>query len=322
VPAQPDVHPVRSERLPTVDPGRVAVVIPCRDEAATVGSVVSAFRAELPGSSVLVVDNASRDETARVAAAAGATVLREPRPGKGFAVLTGFRHALEADVDYVVMVDGDDTYPAAAVVDMLRMAADGTEMVIGTRLKTSEAGAFRPGHTLGNQLFILLVRLLFGVRTEDLFSGYRVLSRRLLSSIPLLAQGFEIEAELSLQAAVHRFPVAELPVAYRARPASSASKLQTYRDGLRILAAILTFFRDYKPLTCFGLLSLCFAALSLAGGSVVIADYLRTGLVPRLPLAVLSAALFLLAALSLVCGVLLTTINRRAAEIAAQLPWK
>jgi glycosyltransferase involved in cell wall biosynthesis len=299
---------------------RVAVVIPCRNEEATVGKVVRDFRAALPGAEIVVVDNASTDGTAAAARAAGATVLGEPRPGKGFALLSGFRHA--RDADWLVMVDGDDTYPAEDAARLLAAAQAGAEMVVGTRLAGAEEGAFRAGHSLGNRLFILLVRLLFGIRTRDLFSGYRVLSRRFLEACPLIAQGFEVEAELSLQALVHRFPVAEVPVRYRARPRHSSSKLQTYRDGYRILLAILTFFRDYKPLTFFGALALVFLALSLAGGGVVVADFLRTGLVPRLPLAVLSAALFILAALSFTCGVLLSSINRRAAEIAALLPWR
>jgi glycosyltransferase involved in cell wall biosynthesis len=299
---------------------RVVVVVPCHDEAASVGKVVADFRAALPGAEVLVVDNASTDGTAELARAAGARVVAEPRPGKGFALLTGFRAA--RDADYFVMVDGDDTYPAEEVHQLLAAAAAGADMVVGTRLAAPEAGAFRAGHSLGNRLFILLVRGLFGVRTRDLFSGYRVVTRRFLATAPLIARGFEVEAELSLQAAAHRFAIAEVPIRYRARPASSPSKLQTYRDGTRILLAILTFFRDYRPLAFFGTLALLLLLLSLAGGAVVVAEFLRTGLVPRLPLAVLSAALFILAALSFTCGVLLSSINRRAAELAALIPWR
>ncbi len=267
-----------------------------------------------------MVDNASSDGTAAAARAAGATVVQEPRSGKGFALLSGLRRARPAD--YYLMVDGDDTYPAEDAERLLAAARDGAEMVVATRLAGAEEGAFRAGHSLGNRLFIWLVRLLFGVRTRDLFSGYRVLSRRFLEACPLIAQGFEVEAELSLQAAVQRFPVAEVPVRYRARPKASPSKLQTYRDGTRILFAILTFFRDYKPLAFFGGLAVMFLALSLAGGAVVIAEFLRSGLVPRLPLAVLSAALFILSALSFTCGVLLSSINRRSAELASLLPWR
>jgi len=301
---------------------RVAVVIPCHNEELTVGKVVADFRAVLPEAQILVVDNASQDSTAAVARAAGAVVIREPRAGKGFALLSGFRKARADGAVFLVMVDGDDTYPAEDSLKLLEAAKAGAEMVIGTRLTDYEAGAFRAGHSFGNWLFIFLVRVLFGVRTRDLFSGYRVITRRFLEATPLIAQGFEVEAELSLQAVVQRFPVAEVPVHYRARPKENPSKLHTYRDGYRILLAILTFFRDYKPMTCFGLLALFFLVLSLAGGSVVIAEFLLTGLVPRLPLAVLSAALFLLAALSFACGVLLSTINRRSAEIAALIPWK
>jgi glycosyltransferase involved in cell wall biosynthesis len=305
-----------------LDPARVAVIIPCHDEELTVGKVVADFRAALPRAQILVVDNASADRTAEQALRAGAQVIREPRPGKGFALLSGFRKARADGAVLLLMVDGDDTYPAADAPRLLAAAEAGAEMVVGTRLADFEQGAFRAGHSFGNRLFIFLVRLLFGVKTRDLFSGYRVITRRFLEATPLIAQGFEVEAELSLQAAVQRFPVAEVPVRYRARPRENPSKLHTYRDGYRILLAILTFFRDYKPMTCFGLLALVFLVLSLAGGGVVIAEFLRTGLVPRLPLAVLSAALFLLAALSFACGVLLSTINRRSAEIAALIPWK
>jgi glycosyltransferase involved in cell wall biosynthesis len=301
------------------DSSRVVVVIPCHNEEATVGKVVRDFRAVLPQAQILVVDNRSTDRTAELAREAGAKVIFEPRPGKGFALISGFRAA--RDADYFVMVDGDDTYPAEDVEKLLELA-ESADMVIGTRLSNAGEGAFRAGHSLGNWLFILMVRTLFGIRTQDLFSGYRVLSRRFLAVAPLISRGFEVEAELSLQAAAQGFRSAETPIHYRARPAGSTSKLQTYRDGTRIFLAILTFFRDYRPLTFFGLLSLFFLVLSLAGGGVVIAEYLRTGLVPRLPLAVLSAALFTLSALSLTCGILLSSINRRSAEIAALIPWR
>jgi len=293
----------------------VAVVIPCHNEALSIGKVVADFRAALPAARILVVDNASTDATAAEAREAGAEVLAENRPGKGFALQTGFRAA--RGCDYLVMVDGDDTYPAEDAEKLLAAARSGADMVVGTRLETPAAGAFPEGHSFGNRLFITLVRLLFGIRTRDLFSGYRVLTRRFLDERPLIARGFEIEAELSLQALAGAFPVAEVPVAYRPRREGSVSKLRTVRDGYRILLAIVAFFRDYRPLTFFGLAGLVFLILSLAGGGVVVAQYLETGQVLRLPLAVLAAALFLLAALSFACGVLLSSINRRAAEIAA-----
>jgi len=294
---------------------RVAVVIPCHNEERAVGRVVAAFRHELPDADVVVVDNASTDATVAIATAAGARVVHESRLGKGYALLRGFDAVRGAD--YLVMVDGDDTYPAEAVRGLLGLAARGADMVIGTRLKEARSGAFRRGHGFGNHLFIWLVRMLFGIRTTDLFSGYRVFTGRFLRTVPVIAQGFEVEAELSVQAFVHGFRVAELPVVYRARSSGSESKLRTLRDGARILRALFLFFRDNRPLALFGNVSLILLLLSLAGGGVVIAEFLRTGLVPRLPLAVLSAALFILSALSLTCGVLLSSINRRAAELSA-----
>jgi glycosyltransferase involved in cell wall biosynthesis len=296
-------------------PARIAVVIPCRNEAATVGKVVADFAAALPDAVLVVIDNASTDETAERARAAGARVISESRRGKGFALLAGFQAV--GDADFVVMVDGDDTYAAERAPEMIAAAERGADMVVGTRQAEARGGAFRRFHGLGNAMFTWLVRLIFGLHTRDLFSGYRVLSRRFVESTPLIATGFEIEAELSLQALRHRFTVAEVPVPYRARPAGSTSKLDTYHDGYRVLMAILTMFRDDRPLLFFGSLAAFFLALSLAGGAVVVREFLETGLVPRLPLAVLSAALFLLAALALACGVLLSSINRRAAEIAA-----
>ncbi|MEO8277275.1 MAG: glycosyltransferase family 2 protein [Thermoanaerobaculia bacterium] len=300
---------------PHPSPPRIAVVIPCHDEAATIAKVVTDFRRVLPSATIIVVDNGSRDASANLALAAGAELVREPRPGKGFAMLRGFR---ATDADFVLMVDGDDTYPAEAAPALFEAAIGGADQVVGTRLGGAVEGAFPPGHSFGNRLFIGIVRLLFGVRTGDLFSGYRVLSRRFLRTTPLLATGFEIEAELTLQAAMRGFSVVEMPVAYRPRGADGGvSKLATFRDGSRILFAILTFFRDYRPLTCFGALAALFAAGALIFGSAVIADFISTGWVHRLPLAVLAAALFILSALSLTCGVLLSSINRRAAEIAA-----
>jgi glycosyltransferase involved in cell wall biosynthesis len=299
---------------------RVVVVIPCFNEEASIGKVVADFRRALPSARVLVIDNFSTDGTGARAREAGAEVLQESRRGKGFALLRGFEAARAADL--FVMVDGDDTYPADEVGRLIAATRAGAEMVIATRLQSAELGALPMGHGFGNAVFVLLVRILFGLRTRDLFSGYRVITRRFLDLSPLLSQGFEVESELSLQALAKGFRVAEVPVPYRARGTEGSSKLHTLTDGYRILLAILAFFRDYRPLTFFGLLSLAFLALSLSGGAVVVTGYLKTGLVPRLPLAVLSMGLFILSSLSLACGVLLSSINRRAAELAATLSWQ
>jgi glycosyltransferase involved in cell wall biosynthesis len=295
---------------------RIAVVIPCHDEAGSIGRVVERFRALLPGADVVVVDNGSSDDTAACARAAGARVAFESRLGKGFALLTGFAETRCAE--FTVMVDGDDTYPAADVTRLIEAAQrERADMVIGTRLDGAGPSAFRPGHGLGNRLFIALVRLLFGIRTRDLFSGYRVLSRRFLETVPLVATGFDVEAELSVQARVHGFVVAELPVEYRARSAGSTSKLHTLRDGYRILRGIMILFRDYRPMAFFGTLAFALLAAALYSGYAPIDDFLRTGLVHHLPRAVLAAALFILAALSIALGILLSSINRRSIELAA-----
>ncbi len=296
---------------------KVAVVIPCRNEAASIERVVADFRRALPAALIVVVDNASTDDTGSRALGAGATVLRESRRGKGFAVVRGFRATREAD--FVVIVDGDDTYPAESVHALLDGLRAGADMAIGTRLRSYDDGAYRAGHTFGNRLFISLVRLLFGVRTQDLFSGYRAFTQRFLHLSPLIAQGFEIEAELSMQALAGGFVVTEVPVHYRARGEGSVSKLNTIRDGYRILVALLAFFRDYRPLTCFGSIAAVLFLLSGLSGSVVIGEYLRTGQILRIPTAILSVGLGLLGAIALIGGLLLSSVNRRSQELAALL---
>jgi glycosyltransferase involved in cell wall biosynthesis len=293
----------------------VAVVVPCYNEAATIAKVVADFKRALPGARIIVVDNASSDNTAAVAEIAGAHVIHESRRGKGFALLHGFRAARGAN--YVVMVDGDDTYPAEDAPKLIAAVEDGADVAIGTRLTDYESGAFRSKHTFGNKMFIGLIRALFGVKTEDLFSGYRVFTQRFLELSPLIAQGFEVETELSIQALAGGFLVTELPVRYRARPVGSPSKLNTFRDGYRILVALLAFFRDYRPLMLFSSIAMAFFLGSLFTGSVVVTEYLRTGQILRIPTAILSVGLALLGAVSTIGGLLLSSINRRSAELAA-----
>lgn len=300
-----------------VPPPAIAVVIPCFNEAAAIASVVGDFRRALPSARIVVVDNGSTDGTGGLARAAGATVVTESRRGKGFALLTGLRKAAPADI--FLMVDGDGTYPADAAPAFVDCILSGADMVIGTRLHQAADGAFPAFHHLGNRAFVRVVRLLFGIRTRDLFSGYRAMSSRLVEQSPLIAQGFEIEAELSILAFANQFRVDELPVTYRPRTGPSMSKLRTIRDGYRILLAILAFFRDYRPLTSFGITALFLWIASIASGTVVIRQYLATGQVLRIPMAILAAALFILGALSLTAGVVLSSINRRADEIRSLL---
>jgi glycosyltransferase involved in cell wall biosynthesis len=296
---------------------RIAVVVPAFNEAHSIAKVVTDFRAALPDARIVVVDNRSTDRTGEIAQAAGAEVVRESRQGKGFALLAGLRYAAPADI--FLMVDGDGTYPAESAPLLIAGIEAGADMVIGTRLQGASAGAFPIGHSWGNRAFIGVVRLLFGIRTLDLFSGYRALTRRLLEQSPLIAQGFEIETELSIQAFVNHFRVEEVPVVYGARTGDSQSKLNTFADGYRIAIAILAFFRDYRPLTFFGLMAVLLFLASLATGSLVIQQYLATGQVLRIPLAICAAGLFILSALSMTAGVLLSSINRRAEEIRSLL---
>jgi glycosyltransferase involved in cell wall biosynthesis len=305
-------EPVRSSATP-----RVAVIVPCLNEANSIAKVVMDFRAALPNARIVVVDNASTDRTGEIARAAGAEVVRETRRGKGFALLAGLRHSAPADI--FLMVDGDGTYPAEGAPRLVARINDGADMVIGTRLHGADEGAFPVGHSWGNRLFIVVVRVLFGIRTLDLFSGYRAFTGRLLQQSPLIAQGFEIEAELSIQAFANHFRVDEVPVLYRARDSESESKLHTVRDGYLILIAILAFFRDYRPLTFFGSTALLLFVASLSTGSLVIQQYLATGQVLRIPMAIAAAGLFILSALSMTAGVLLSSINRRAEEIRSLL---
>lgn len=302
--------------MPTDRVTSIAVVIPCHNEGITIGSVVRDFRAELPSAQILVVDNASNDDTAAVAAAAGARVIYESRKGKGFALVTGFLEMRAADL--VVMVDGDNTYPAEDIHKLIDSLGRDADMAIGTRLGSSEEGAFRAGHTYGNRLFTWIVKTLFGVQTSDLLSGYRVITRRFLNVSPLIAQGFEIETDLSLQALAGGFRIVETPVRYRPRPADSTSKLRTVRDGYRILLALVAFFRDYRPLTFFGLCGLGFVALGVIAG-LLAGSAAATGKPVALPLATLAVGLGLAGALCFTAGVILSSLMRRSAETAMLL---
>jgi len=291
---------------------RVAVLLPCLNEARAIADVVRAFAAALPEATIYVYDNGSADDTGVRAAAAGAVVRREAQRGKGNVVRRMFA---DVEAEIFVLVDGDGTYDApsapALVAELRRQQLD---MIVGARVSTAKS-AYRAGHVLGNKALSAVVGALFGNRFHDVLSGYRVLSRRFVKSFPALSQGFEIEAELAIHALSLRMPVAEVLTPYGARAGGSASKLRTYRDGLRILFAILKLVKEERPLLFFTGL---FALLALA--SIVIAypigvTYLETGLVPRMPTAVLCTGLMILAFLSLVCGFILDTVTRGRREM-------
>ena len=293
-------------------PNRVAVIVPCRNEAASIVKVVADFRAALPEATVHVCDNASDDGSAGLAAAAGASVRLEKLPGKGNVVRRLFA---DVEADVYVLVDGDDTYDAASAAELVRrLESEGLDMVVGTRVPSTDA-AYRPGHKLGNYVLTKIVRLVFADRITDMLSGYRVFSRRFVKSFPGLATGFEIETELTIHALELRMPIAEIATPYRERPPSSASKLNTLRDGWRILKTILLLVKEERPLpfftALFGLLALCSVFLAWP----VLLTYLDTGLVPRLPTALLSTGVMLLAFLSLTCGMILDTVTRGRREM-------
>jgi len=295
-----------AERRPTV-----AVLVPCLNEAAAIGKVVADFTASLPEARIFVYDNGSTDNTVALADAAGAVVRREPLRGKGNVVRRMFA---DIDADVFVLVDGDDTYDAGVAPELVaRLLHESLDMVNAAR-RSDAPGAYRAGHRAGNWLLSTLVATLFGRRVTDLLSGYRVFSRRFVKSFPALATGFEIETELSVHALQMRMPVAEVPTAYRERPQGSASKLNTYKDGLRILGTIVHLVRDERPLAFFSSVSAVLAVVSLLLGVPVIIEYMHTGLVPRLPTALLAASIAILAFLGLACGLILDAVSRGRLE--------
>ncbi|HZU62857.1 MAG TPA: glycosyltransferase family 2 protein [Novosphingobium sp.] len=289
----------------------VAVLLPAYNEAAAIAQVIADFRAALPDAAIYVYDNNSRDETCAIARAHGAIVRREPRQGKGHVVRRMFAD-IEADV--YIMCDADDTYEAAAAPDMLRRLLDeGLDMVVGARAAVSET-AYRPAHEFGNWLLTGLVRTIFGDVFRDMLSGYRVFSRRFVKSFPVMAGGFEIETELTIHALELEMPVAEQRTRFQDRPAGSVSKLNTIRDGVRILWTILALLKQERPMPLFGLIGAALMLLSLGAAWPVVMEYLATGLVPRLPTAVLATGLMLLGWFALFSGLILDTVTRGRQE--------
>lgn len=291
---------------------RIAVVIPCYNEAVAIGAVVAAFRTALPMAAIHVYDNNSQDETGAIASAAGAVVQREMRQGKGHVVRRAFA---DVDADVYVLVDGDGTYDAAAAPAMVDLLLrDQLDMVNGAR-QDQAAAAYRPGHRFGNAMLTYLVGSVFGRDVSDMLSGYRVFSRRFVKSFPALSSGFETETEFTVHALELGMPIAEVTTAYAERPAGSASKLRTIRDGIRILRTIIQLVKDERPLAFFGVAALVLLLLGMGLGATVAIEFMRTGLVPRLPTALLASTLVLLAALALACGFVLDSVARGRKEL-------
>ena len=292
-------------------PDRIAVLIPCHNEEVAIGDVVGAFRAALPGAIVYVYDNNSTDATAARAADAGAVVRYESLQGKGNVVRRMFA---DVEADLYVMVDGDGTYDAAAAKAMIeRLRTERLDMVVCTRI-ADQSAAYRLGHRFGNVTLTGVVGRLFGSRFTDMLSGYRAFSRRFVKSFPALATGFEIETELTIHALELKMPVGEVEAPYAARPEGSASKLSTWRDGFRIFATIMFLYKEVRPFRFFGAVGAVLAAISLLLVWPVLITYLETGLVPRLPTAVLATGVMLLAFIALICGTILDTVSRGRRE--------
>jgi glycosyltransferase involved in cell wall biosynthesis len=292
---------------------RVVVLIPCYNEVVTVAAVIAEFRQSLPCATIYVYDNNSTDGTAAAALAAGAVVRREPLQGKGSVVRRMFS---DIDADIYVLVDGDCTYDAAAAPHMIRTLTEGNyDLVNGVRVSAAPE-AYRPGHRFGNWLLTALVALIFGRRTGDMLTGYRVFSRRFVKSFPTLTDGFEIETEITVHALEMRMLMTDIDTEYRGRPEGSASKLSTFHDGARILRLIGVLIKEERPLSFFGLVALLLVLIAVVLMIPVAIEFLHTGLVRRFPTAILATGLVLAAMLSFVCGLVLSTVTvgRREAK--------
>jgi glycosyltransferase involved in cell wall biosynthesis len=291
---------------------RIAVLIPCFNEASAVAAVIAGFKASLPSAEIYVFDNNSTDQTVSVAAAAGATVRKEPQQGKGNVVRRMFA---DIDADIYVMVDGDCTYDPMCAESMIKLLlAERLDMVVGARV-ASDSAAYRRGHRFGNRLLTMAVSHLFGNRFTDMLSGYRVFSRRFVKSFPAMSNGFETETELTIHALELSLPVAEVETPYAARIEGSVSKLQTYSDGVRIFRLILVLYKNERPLQFFSAIAFILGVVALALGIPLVLAFIATGLVLRQPTAILATGLVLLSALSFVTGLILDTVTRGRREI-------
>jgi glycosyltransferase involved in cell wall biosynthesis len=291
---------------------RIAVLLPCYNEEAAVAQTVAAFRAALPGAGIYVYDNNSTDRTRDAAAAAGAIVRTERMQGKGHVVRRMFA---DVEADVYVMADGDATYDAAAAPELVRrLVGEQLDMVVGAR-KSEVEEAYRRGHRLGNRLFTGLLANLFGRSFSDIFSGYRVFSRRFVKSFPALSRGFETETEISVHALELAMPVGEIVTAYGARPEGSQSKLSTWRDGWRIMRTILHLFRIERPVLFYGGFGVFLAAIAVVISIPLVITFAQTGLVPRFPTAILATGLMIVAFMSFMCGLILDTVVRGRREV-------
>ena len=304
----PDAAKASADLFPEIS---IAVLIPCHNEAETIGAVVRDFRAALPQARIAVFDNASKDDTIAEARTAGAEVFAERRRGKGNVVRRMFA---EISADVYVMADGDGTYDASAAPRLVAMIVDDrVDMAIGVRADVLE-NAHRSGHALGNRLFNRLYTALFGYAFGDIFSGYRAFSRRFVKSFPALSSGFEIETELSVHATQLRLPIGEIVLPYGKRAQGSVSKLRSISDGWRILRTFVYLLKETRPAVFFGMPAAAFMLAALLLALPLIETYIATGLVPRFPTAILCTGLVILACMSATCGLILDSLARFRVE--------
>ena len=293
---------------------KIAVLIPCYNESKTIAKVVRDYREALPEADIYVYDNNSTDHTDDIAREAGAIVRYEYRQGKGNVIRTMFR---EIDADCYLMIDGDDTYPAENAREMVNLVLEKkVDMVVGDRLSaTYFTENKRPFHNLGNRMVRGLVNTFFKGDVRDIMTGYRAFSYQFVKSFPVLSKGFEIETEMTIHALDKNLSLKSIPVEYRDRPEDSVSKLNTYSDGFKVLKTIVRLFKEYRPLSFFGLFAALFAVVGLGMFIPVLVEYFGTGLVPRFPTLIMSVGLFTFALLSLVCGFVLDTVAKKHRQL-------
>ena len=295
-----------------LDQHRIAVLLPCRNEEAAVAEVIGAFRAALPAATIYVYDNNSTDRTIDIARATGAVVRTERHQGKGYVVRRMFA---DVDADIYVLADGDATYHAPSAPAMIsRLVEEKLDMVVGARVHRDDA-AYRRGHQTGNRALTGFVTNIFGRSFSDMLSGYRVFSRRFVKSFPVLSGGFEIETELTIHALELELPVAEIDTPYYARPKGSASKLNTWRDGFRILWSIFQIYRSERPLPFFSAIAIALAVIAIGLAIPIVVTFVQEGTVPRFPTAILATGLMLAALLSFASGMVLDTVTRGRREM-------
>ncbi len=293
---------------------KIAVLIPCYNESKTIKKVVNDYKKVLPDADIYVYDNNSKDKTDEIAKKAGAIVKYEYKQGKGNVIRSMFR---QIDADCYLMIDGDDTYPAENAVEMCNYILEGkADMVIGDRLSSTYfTENKRPFHNFGNKIVRFLINKLFNNNVRDIMTGYRAFSYEFVKSFPVLSKGFEIETEMTIHAVDKNFRLVEVPVTYRDRPEGSVSKLNTYKDGFKVLKTIATLFKEYKPAMFFSIVALILALISIAFGTPVFIEYFKTGLVPRYPTLIFSGFLMMLAALLWICGIILQVIVKKHKQL-------